>query len=131
MLQFECPAGHRYGIAGHGEDMTRGIVREGSSDTCPICRAPKEVKHAARADQILRLICRGLAAGAVPSSELIGPLGRAQAHLYRQAELAGWSVFVAPEWFKAALDEDAERPLETLGPADCISRLVRAVAQHG
>lgn len=38
MMLFICPRGHRYGIAGYGEDLTAGIQRKGSSQECPRCQ---------------------------------------------------------------------------------------------
>lgn len=38
MLQFKCPKGHRYGIAGYAEDLTNQIVRQGAEAVCYQCR---------------------------------------------------------------------------------------------
>ena len=37
MLQFKCPKGHRYGIAGYGEDLSWNIWRKGNTEKCPQC----------------------------------------------------------------------------------------------
>jgi hypothetical protein len=88
---------------------------------------PKAALHVVRAEQILALIGRALVAGTVPLNALREPLDRAQVHLQRWAELRGLGALAAPEWFKLALDEDVERPLEAYNSADCVRRLVRAV----
>lgn len=37
MLLYRCPAGHTYGIAGCGEDLTAGMRRVGTRVDCPAC----------------------------------------------------------------------------------------------
>ena len=38
MRLYECPKGHKYGIAGYDEDLTNNILRKSTHGDCHICK---------------------------------------------------------------------------------------------
>jgi len=49
MLIYKCPKGHRYGVAGFGEDLTQGVERLGDEHECPQCKGEQKMAKAAEA----------------------------------------------------------------------------------